>query len=153
MEIKAELRDLLEELTTAIEPLLHGFMTSFDEQDDADYYIIIRRVYVPPTILAYTSFRTFASTYLGSENLLPSLELATLLASDQNAELADDFVKSGLMEGFVKSMAASSRILIRLNQEREVEDAAKKRSKKKKPQKSRFWVGESVDVWDPTKIN
>jgi nuclear pore complex protein Nup107 len=151
--MKDELRELLEDVTTTIEPLLHGFLTSFDEQEDADYYTIIRRVYVPPTILAYTSFRTFASTLLGPENILPSLELATLLALDQNAELADDFVKSGLMEAFVKSMAASSRILIRLNQEREVDDAAKKRSKKKKAQKSRFWVGESVDVWDPTKIN
>jgi hypothetical protein len=31
VELKSELRDLLEELALAVEPLLHGFMTLIDD--------------------------------------------------------------------------------------------------------------------------
>jgi hypothetical protein len=122
-------------------------------EQDVDSYTAIRRLYVPSVILAYSSFRTFASTFLGPDSLLPSLELATTLASDENADLAQDFVESGLLESFVKSMASSSKIMLRLNQERELDESRKKSKKKKANAKGRFWVGESVDVWDPTRRN
>ena len=123
------------------------------KEQDVDSYTAIRRLYVPSVILAYSSFRTFASTFLGPEHLLPSLELATTLATDENADLALDFAESGLLEPFVKAMASSSKTLLRLNQERELDDARKKSKKKKASAKGRFWVGESVDVWDPTRRN
>jgi Nuclear pore protein 84 / 107 len=157
LEVKKEIEKELEELTKLIQPLLQSFMTVMEDEEDVQFYTAIRRLYVPPIILAYNSARTWAATYLGPEILLPCLELATTLASDENSELADDFEATGLMQGFIKSMAHTSKILIRLNQAREVASreegksaAAKKRRRKEK--KSRFWMGETVDVWDPTKI-
>jgi hypothetical protein len=113
----------------------------------------VRRLYVPCAILAYSSFRTFASTYLGPESLIPSLELATTLVLEENADLAQDFVECGLLGSFVKSMAYSSKVMLRLNQERELEEGKKKSKRKKASTRGRFWAGESVDVWDPTRRN
>jgi hypothetical protein len=158
LEVKKEMETALEELTSLVKPLLHSFMTVMVDEEDAQFYTAIRRLYLPPIILAYNSARTFAATYLGPETLLPCLELATTLASDENSELADDFEATGLMKGFIKAMAHTSKILIRLNQEREVaarEEGkvapGKKRRRNLKEKRSRFWMGETVDVWDPTK--
>lgn len=159
LEVKKEIETSLEELTTKIQPLLKSFMTVMEDEDDVQFYTAIRRLYLPPIILAYNSARTFAATYLGPETILPSLQLATALASDENSELADDFEATGLMKGFIKAMAHSSKILIRINQEKEMQSreeyksastATKKRRRKEK--KSRFWLGETTDIWDPTKL-
>jgi Nuclear pore protein 84 / 107 len=158
LEVKKEIEQELDELTKLMQPLLHSFMTIMEDEEDVQSYTAIRRLYLPPIILAYNSARTWAATYLGPETLLPCLELATILAADENSELADDFEATGLMQGFIKAMAHSSKILIRLNQEREMavrEDsktAAGKKRRKKESKKSRFWMGETTDVWDPTKI-
>jgi len=157
LAMKNELQGLLQDLTDSVHPLLHGFLTLIDNETDVPYYSAIRRLYLPPLILAYNSARTFAATYLGPETLLPALELATHLAADENAALAEDFVASGMMKPFVKAMAYTSRVLLRLNQEREMAameegKSAGKRRRRRGEKRSRFWMGETVDVWDPTRI-
>jgi len=144
----------LDELTIIMQPLLKGFMTEFDSEEDVEAYSNIRRAYLPSIILAYNSARTFAANYLGPETILPSLELATILASDENTELQLDFEALGMMPDFIRAMAGTSKVLIRLNQDREManrEENGKKKGRRKE-KKSRFWMGETVDVWDPTKI-
>ena len=121
-------------------------MTEFDDEVDVEYYSTMRLLYLPSILIAYASARTFAATFLGPESLLPVLELAASVASAENKELADDFVKSGRMKDFVRTMATASKIMIRLNQERSLS------GKKKSLTKSRFWEGETVEIWDPTTL-
>jgi hypothetical protein len=142
---------------------------------DPDLYGAIRRIYVPSVVLAYISARVFASRYLGPETLISALDVATVLALDENAALADDFAVSGLLRTFVEAMAHCSRTLLRLNQQSELEEERQRQAeravaeqnrkaggdhampppKKKKPSKQRsvsrgrFWVGGNVDVFDP----
>ena len=139
-------------------------LTRLCSEDNVEAYTRIRHMYVLPTILGYVSARHYASKYLGSQVLLPCLELATLIADeDVNPHLSDDFAQTGLLDDFIKSMALTSRLMLRLNQEREVavqsEEkvngngvAKKRRSKKNEGKRGRFWNGETIDVWDPTKV-
>jgi nuclear pore complex protein Nup107 len=154
LEHKKELKEILKELTDAVQPLLSSFMTLIPNEEDLGYYTAIRQLYLPPIILAYASARVFASQFLGADVLLPALELAQVVASEENKELANDFVKTGLMKDFVRCLAMTSKVLVRLNQEKELAnmDETGKKRKAKKEKRSRFWEGESVELWDPTKI-
>jgi nuclear pore complex protein Nup107 len=154
LEMRNELKVILKDLTEAIQPLLSSFMTLIPNEEDLSYYTAIRQLYLPPVILAYASARVFAAQFLGPDTLLPALELANVVASEENKELANDFVKTGLMKDFVRCLAMASKVLVRLNQEKELagmDDAGKKR-KAKKEKKSRLWEGETIEIWDPTKI-
>lgn len=155
LELKNELREVLKELTDAMTPLLSSFMTLIANEEDFKYYTAIRQLYVPPMILAYASARVFAANHLGAEVLLPALGLASVVASEENKELANDFVQTGLMSSFVRCLAMMSKTLIQLNQDKELSsrnhDGSGRKKKTKKDKKSRFWQGETVDIWDPTK--
>jgi hypothetical protein len=123
-------------------------------EDDAPYYTAIRRLYVPTIFLGYVSCCTFASNCIGAESILPALELAKHLANEENAELAEDFVQTRQMEGFVRAMANASKVPVRLNQDTVVAAMAAdgKSRRKRKEKRGRGWMGETVEVWDPTRI-
>jgi hypothetical protein len=137
-------------------------LTDAPVEDEKPDYTRLLQVYVPPALIAYASARTFAAAYLGSEVLLPALELANVVADDANEELQAAFTVGGRMAEFVDVVARASRCLLIVNQDAERRDKvakglagdAKKRKKvvrKKSGLKKREWMGETPDIWDPTK--
>lgn len=175
------LRSELDELTAAMEPLLQpGFMTAVPDgmqplivqsktrmliwcaEDEKEDYAHILAVYVPPIVLAYNSARAFAAAYLGGETILPALELANVVADEENGELQRAFVQTGRMGEFVTALAHTSRCLLNVNQDTERREKVqrglemgrrKKRVvRKKSGLKKRGWMGETVGIWDPSKV-
>jgi len=177
--LRGELDDLAAAVDPLLQP---GFMTAVaegktselliertmlilprTEEEKADYARLLQ-VYVPPALTAYASARTFAAAYLGPEALLPALELANVVADDANEELQAAFSAGGRMAEFVDVLARASRCLLVVNQDAERHDKVvkglaaadgKKRKKvvrKKSGLKKRGWMGETPDIWDPTKM-
>jgi hypothetical protein len=147
------------------------------EKDISDYRRI-RQIYLPDIILAYNGALTLASSFLGSTTLLKSLDLANIIASDTAPELAQAFVDGERMDDLVSSLALSSREMLRFNQGvvkeerrvRKLEETAKIGSKEEREAKrllgnirrkrsykdmagKRGWMGETVDIWDPHRID
>jgi hypothetical protein len=132
----------------------------------------IKRAYLPSILLAYNGALTFASNILGPEILLKSIELSNLLADDSaNADLADTIVEAGRMTDLVGSLALTQTRLIKMQQD--VAAAEKKARKEDKKRglavpgrgrslrkkrsalggaKKREWKGETLDLWDESKV-
>jgi len=134
------------------------------EEEKSDYTHILQ-VYLPTLIIAYASALTYAAHYLGPETLLRAFEVATIVADeDANPELQAAFAKAGRMGEFVTTMAMASRALLNINQDLERKEKAakveakeggKKRKRvvrKRSGVKKRGWMGETADLWDPTKM-
>jgi hypothetical protein len=111
---------------------------------------------VPGIVLAYVACCTFVANATGSpERLLPALEAARDVGEERNAALAGDFVAAGRMEALVTAVANASRALVRLGQEGAVaaaEGGGKGRRRRRGERRGRGWMGETVDIWDPTRI-
>lgn len=189
-EMIALMHENLRELHKTMRPLLHNFMATpvrgttaspneededststapFTNPSDALDIQNIKRAYLPSILLAYNGALAFASSIVGPEILLKSLELANLLADETvNPDLADAVVDAGRMEDMVESLALSQQRLIRMQQDaatvekrarREEERTGKGRGKsgvvrKKRSAlsvKRREWKGETLDLWDVTK--
>jgi len=157
-------------------PMLpNPLLTIARTEDEKPDYTRLLQVYVPAALTAYASARTFAAAHLGPETLLPALELANVVADEANEELQAAFAAAagGRMAEFVDVVARASRCLLVVNQDAERRDKvakglaaataatatagadAKKRKKvvrKKSGLKKRGWMGETPDIWDPTKM-
>jgi hypothetical protein len=123
--------------------------------EDKPYYAAIRRLYVPGLVLAYVACCTFVANATGSaERLLPALEAARDVGEPRNAALAGDFVATGRMEALVTAVANASKALVRLGQETAVAvaEGGGKRRRRRTEKKGRGWMGETVDIWDPTRM-
>ena len=139
-------------------------LTTALEEEKSDYAHIVQ-VYLPTLVIAYISALTYAAHYLGPDTLLRGFEIATIIADeDTNPELQAAFVKAGRMGEFVTAMAMTSRALLNINQDierkekaakEEAKEGGKKRKRvvRKRPGlKKREWMGETVDLWDSTKM-
>jgi hypothetical protein len=182
----------LRELHKCMRPLLHNFMappptqkTTDDLEADSEAEPAptnpflnphaklnlhpIKLAYLPSILLAYNGALTFASTIVGPEVLLKSLELANLLADETNADLANVVVEAEKMEDLVGGLALSQKRLVRMMQDNAT---AEKRARKEEEKmagvgrgagravrkkrsalsvKKREWRGETLDLWDVTK--
>jgi lipid A disaccharide synthetase len=130
----------------------------------------IKHAYLPSILLAYNGALTFASSIVGPEILLKSLELANLLAdSELNSDLTSVIVEAGRMQDLVESLALSQTRLIRMQQdaasaekrarreeERRGKGGARGRGTVRKKRSAlsvrrREWRGETLDLWDASK--
>lgn len=163
------MKETYENVVTAMDPLLNAFLThsvdgmclstlrrrrsSFSSisvladlthpaEEEASQLAIIRNAYLPDIVLAYNSAIQAAAHFISRENATKSMDLAIALAADANAELADAFVQTERMQELVRSLAATSQAMVKLN-----ERAARGGSKK------RGWLGESTRVWDLNVMN
>ena len=100
-------------------------------------------------ILAYNSVLAVAGQIFGRDAFLHSLELANIIGSNvrdvkgmtRGSELAAAFVETDSLEMLVTSMALTSRMMLRRNEQAQ-------RKKGKKPKK-RGPNGETLTIWDP----
>ena len=141
-----------------MEPLLNDFLThSFDGNRATPAHLTsldtkrraltdgelaqltkIRTAYLPEIVLAYHSVVQACAFFVSRDIMTKSMDLATVVASETNAELADAFVKTGRMEELVRAFATSSKAMIAMSQTGDKPRANKKRG----------WKGESIKIWD-----
>ena len=114
----------------------------YDAESDAPYFTRIRYAYIPSIVLAYNSVLHCSAIVQTRERLLQALELANIIAAEENEQLAECFIKTGRMGELVNAFALDSKSLLLLNEARETS------GKKVREKKKREWEGETVDVWD-----
>ncbi|XWW93204.1 hypothetical protein V2A60_001134 [Cordyceps javanica] len=119
-----------------MQPLLKGWLvTSIAEGDDQ--LSKIRREYLPETILAYVSALHFAGTGLSRDNLLESMELATVVA-ERSSDLTSVFSATKRMTELVEALAACSKALAIATGEKRATGAPSKKLRE---------MGWSRDIW------
>lgn len=97
----------------------------------------IRREYLPETILAYVSALHFAGTGLSRDNLLESMELATIVA-ERSSDLTSVFTETQRMMELVEALSACSKALAVATGEKRAAGAGSKKLRE---------MGWSRDIW------
>jgi hypothetical protein len=112
---------------------------------------------------------TLANTIASSPSSSPGPSpLSSALAArstspPDNTLLAKALLDSGKMREFVEALALVSRMLLKLNQEEQQKEHAaeltaslqgrpKRRSARRRSLKKRGWMGETLDLWDVTRV-
>lgn len=95
----------------------------------------IRTMYLPDIILAYNSVLCTAGHMISRDELLTSMDLATVIADEQSG-LGESFVKAGRVKELVRSFAETSKIMLKLN------EMGKVRKEKKQD------MGRGLAIWE-----
>lgn len=139
MPPKNKIRNLLESVCEAVQPLLNNdiFMFACDDLE-ARQLLALRRIYLPEVIIAYNSVLHSAAHMVGRDNITRCMDLATAIAAPENVDLADVFLETGRMQELVQSFAQASLAMIRLTEG----------SSKKEPSKKRARDGQTMRLWE-----
>lgn len=97
-------------LCTTVEALLHGWLLKAQESDPKQLQKL-RLAYLPDLILGYNQMLDFCGHLLSRNALLRSMDLATIIADDEN-QLAQLFVESGKIDELVQDFASNSQKLL-----------------------------------------
>ncbi|OAA79556.1 Nuclear pore protein 84/107 [Akanthomyces lecanii RCEF 1005] len=119
-----------------MQPLLKGWLVASIADGDEELSKI-RREYLPETILAYVSALHFAGTGLSRDNLLESMELATVVA-ERSSDLTSVFSTTKRMTELVEALAACSKALAVATGEKRTTGAGSKKLRE---------MGWSRDIW------
>ncbi|KAJ6788275.1 hypothetical protein PWT90_02412 [Aphanocladium album] len=119
-----------------MQPLLKGWLVASIANGDEELSKI-RREYLPETILAYVSALHFAGTGLSRDNLLESMELATVVA-ERSSDLTSVFSATKRMTELVEALAACSKALAIATGEKRATGAGSKKLRE---------MGWSRDIW------
>ncbi|KAK8161761.1 nuclear pore protein 84/107 [Phyllosticta citrichinensis] len=136
MPPKNKIRDLLERVVEAMQPLLDSFLTCWRVDMERETLALISRAYIPEVILAYNSVLHSAAHMVGRDNITRCMDLATAIAAPGNESLSSTFVETGRMRELVEAFAQSSLAMIRLT-EQSGKETSKKRSRE--GQTMRLW--------------
>lgn len=115
---------------------INAWLTNVDGDEELRK---IRREYLPETILAYVSALHFAGTGLSRDNLLESMELATVVA-ERSSDLTTVFSATQRMTELVEALAACSKALAIATGEKRVVGAGAGSKKLRE-------MGWSRDIW------
>ncbi|KAI9722347.1 MAG: hypothetical protein M1812_001819 [Candelaria pacifica] len=124
---RRELQRTFEDILAAVEPLLHGWLIHPMDYTEAAETEGIRNAYLPEVILAYHSVLHCAGHYLSRENLLRSMDLATVIAAE-DSDLAPCFIAAGRMKELVAAMALTSKAILRANETGSIRANKRKRA-------------------------
>lgn len=119
-----------------MQPLLKGWLVASIAEGDEELRKI-RREYLPETILAYVSALHFAGTGLSRDNLLESMELATVVA-ERSSDLTSVFSATKRMTELVEALAACSKALAVATSEKRTTSVGSKKLRE---------MGWSRDIW------
>ncbi|KAK0660541.1 Nucleoporin NUP84 [Lasiodiplodia hormozganensis] len=139
MPPKNKIRNLLESVCEAANPLLGDTLTLACDDGEAEQLIHLRRAYLPEVILGYHSVLHSAAHMVGRDNITRCMDLATALAAPDNAELTNVFLETGRMQELVTAFAHSSLAMVRLTEGT---------SGKKEPSKKRARDGQTMRLWE-----
>jgi nuclear pore complex protein Nup107 len=130
----------IKELLDAIQTVFDALIPSLDDSHSPDTpdMINLKRAYVPEIVIAYLSVLQSASFFLNRDLAIKAMEVATLVADEDNAWLQELFLQTGRMSELVDTLAQVSKAMLKLNEH----DGKKKETKK------RGSKGETLRIWD-----
>jgi len=140
------IKELLEQIGSTFNMLISSISECF--QDDSDNQIgmdwDLRRAYIPEIVLAYLSVLQIASFFVQRESAtsttIKAMEIANLVADDDNKWLQKVFLDTGRMGELLQSLAQVSRAMLLVNEQEPKKGAIKKRGSR----------GETTRIWDLT---
>ncbi|KAF2083581.1 hypothetical protein K490DRAFT_51300 [Saccharata proteae CBS 121410] len=142
MPPKTKIRELLEEVIAAFDPLLDDFLSvAMDGKPLSLNTRLIRRIYLPELILAYNSVLHSAAPMLSREHTMKCMDLASAVAADRNECVQRAFLQSGRMKEAVQAFARSSLLMVKLDDERSL-------AQKKGQRRKRSPDGEYLALWN-----
>lgn len=133
----------IKELLDTIQALFNALMTSLGEEAstevaDTEDMGDVKRAYVPEIVLGYLSILQTASYFIHRDCAIKAMEIATLVADEDNEWLQKLFLQSGRMSELVDTLALVSRSMLKLSEH----------EGKKGPVKKRGSKGETLRIWD-----
>lgn len=149
-DARVRLRNAFSNLCAAVEPLLHDFLTHPAGEEEAAELQAIRHAYLPEIITAYNTAISFAGTFLTREHFTKSLDLADVVAADENRELVEAFTANKRMVELVKGLAFTQKRLIGMNEMAHKMGDGEESARKRRKVSSGSWResdGRTVDIW------
>lgn len=129
--MKRELREGLEALEAAVEPIFDSTFLNDSPDDKRGVLLGIRTHYLPEIVLGYNSALFFAGKAISRSNLVKCMDLANTVATTPT--LTNAFVNSGRMREFVNAIAMDSQSLLQAN------ELGRSKSSDKKPKGFDIW--------------
>ncbi|KAE8443343.1 hypothetical protein EG329_001986 [Mollisiaceae sp. DMI_Dod_QoI] len=110
---------------TSVQPLLKGWLTTFQNENLEPDLRRLRDAYLPETLLAYITTLQFAGQSLSREFLLECMEFSVMVA-DEDSDLLNVFMKTGRMQELVEALAFSSKNLLLVTSQKTSTSRSKK---------------------------
>ena len=140
----SHIKDLLETIEAVFTSLISSITSTIhlpptcDPKDGWN----LKCAYIPEIVLAYLSVLQTAAFFLKRDSAVSSavkaMEIANLVADQENEWLQKVFLETGRMRELVDALAMVSKAMLRLNEFEPKKSAAKKRGSK----------GETLRIWD-----
>jgi nuclear pore complex protein Nup107 len=140
----SHIKDILESIELVFTSLISAISTSTHANPEAESPESwnLKCAYLPEIVLAYLSVLQTAAFFLqrdsASSSAVKAMEIANLVADEENEWLQKVFLKTGRMSHLVDALAMVSKAMLRLNEHEPKKSTTKKRGSK----------GETLRIWD-----
>lgn len=135
---RAQLKEAMGLTRQSIQPLLHGWLLTSQNDSYTTEFRLLREAYLPGTLLAYITILQFAGLSLTRDFLLDCMELSSIIA-EEGSDLLDLFRKSGHMQELVEVLALASKALLLAS------SSPKNKTTRSKKLRMRGW---SQELWN-----
>ncbi|KAH5394301.1 nuclear pore complex protein [Parastagonospora nodorum] len=136
-----EVLESIEQVFTALVSAITTLLRDHPEAENPDTWNL-KFAYIPEIVLAYLSVLQTAAFFLQRDSAVSSavraMEIANLVADEENEWLQEVFLKTGRMSELVDALAMVSKAMLRLNEHEPKKSTSKKRGSK----------GETLRIWD-----
>jgi nuclear pore complex protein Nup107 len=140
----SHIKDLLESIESVFTSLISAISSNMQvhpKSETQDSWNL-KRAYMPEIVLAYISVLQTAAFFLQRDSAVSSavkaMEIANLVADEENEWLQKVFLETGRMSELVDALASVSKAMLRLNEHEPKKSVVKKRGSK----------GETLRIWD-----
>jgi nuclear pore complex protein Nup107 len=140
----SHIKDLLESIELVFTSLISAISSNMQLHPNSETLDSwnLKRAYIPEIVLAYICVLQTAAFFLQRDSAVSSavkaMEIANLVADQENEWLQRVFLETGRMSELVDALAAVSKAMLRLNEHDPKKSVAKKRGSK----------GETLRIWD-----
>lgn len=140
----SHIKDLLESIEMVFSTLISGISTSpllrYEKETDESWKL--KCAYIPEIVLAYISVLQTSAFFMQRDSAVSSgvkaMEIANLVADEENEWLQRVFLRTGRMSELVNALAMVSKAMLKLSEHEPKKTATKKRGSK----------GETLRIWD-----
>jgi nuclear pore complex protein Nup107 len=137
-------KELLESIEMVFNTLISGISSSpqLNSEQETDEWWKLKCAYIPEIVLAYISVLQSSAFFMqrdsGVSSGVKAMEIANLVADEENAWLQDVFLQTGRMSTLVDALAMVSKAMLKLGEHEPKKTGTKKRGSK----------GETLRIWD-----
>ncbi|KAF1919735.1 107-domain-containing protein [Ampelomyces quisqualis] len=140
----SHVKDILESIEMVFSTLISGISRSVQlgGEKETDYSWKLKCAYIPEIVLAYISVLQTSAFFMQRDSAVSSgvkaVEIANLVADQENAWLQEVFLQTGRMSELVDALAMVSKAMLKLSEHEPKKTVTKKRGSK----------GETLRIWD-----